>query len=63
MRFGVRCDFPDFFEDIREIELAFFSVQDFLKLRIGDILKEVKKRDLEVVTIHAPNAKIHRAEE
>ena len=63
MRFGVRCDFPDFFEDIREIELAFFSVQDFLKLRIGDILKEVKKRDLEVVTIHAPNAKIHRVEE
>lgn len=63
MRFGVRCDFPNFFEDIREIELAFFNVQEFLKLKIGDILKEVKKRGLEVATIHAPNAKIHRIEE
>jgi len=63
VRFGVRCDFLNFFEDIREVELAFFNVQEFLKLRIGDILKEVKGRGLEVVTIHAPNAKIHRVEE
>ncbi len=63
MRFGVRCDYQSFFDDIKEIELAFFNVKDFLRLNIGDVIKEIKNRNLEIVTVHAPNAKIHRIEE
>jgi len=63
MRFGVRYEFSTFIEGIKEVEVAFFNVHEFFRLRIGDIIREIKKRDLEVVTLHAPNAKIHRTEE
>jgi len=48
---------------LEKIELAFFNIGDFLRLNIRDVIREIKRKDLEVVTVHAPNAKIHRIEE
>jgi len=64
LRVGARCEYPKFLEDVREIELAFFKVADFLKLDINEIIREVsEERNRDVITIHAPNAKVHRFRE